>query len=210
MIFGSKTAKEKLQGTEIQCRFSDSEICLNFRKRIGPLRNGRKSIFVTIILPEFISDQVVRLAFSNFREVVSVFKGRHEFNRKTRNGKRYFKIFPAGGDPAILPRKILFHGRIQRDVLFAENEVLCYRCKTRHMLGQNCPVATPTTEGSGMSLKEQSDTPGEHLAPVRPESSVETSTESQQTSPNRGRARKEDSSSTGGPALVLIQVQVQC
>ena len=141
---------------------------------------------------------------------MSVFKGRHEFNIKTRNGKRHVKIFLAGGDPAILPRKISFHGRIQRDVLFAENEVLCYRCKTRHMLGQNCPVATPTTEGSGMSLKEQSDTPGEHLAPVRPESSVETSTESQQTSPNRGRARKEDSSSTGGPALVLIQVQVQC
>ena len=33
--------------------------------------------------------------------------------------------------------------------------------------------------------------------------------ESQQLSPNRRRARKEDSSSTGGPALVLIQVQVQ-
>ena len=66
LVFGSKATKEKLQGTEIQCRFGDSEICLNFRKRIGPLRNGRKPIFVTILLPEFISDQVVRLAFSNF------------------------------------------------------------------------------------------------------------------------------------------------
>ena len=82
LVFGSKTAKEKLQGTEIQCRFGDSEICLNFRKRTGPLRNGRKPIFVTILLPEFISDQVVRLAFSNFQEVVSVLKGRHEYNRK--------------------------------------------------------------------------------------------------------------------------------
>ena len=115
LVFGSKTAKEKLQGTEIQCRFGDSEICLNFRKRTGPLRNGRKPIFVTILLPEFISDQVVRLAFSNFREVVSVFKGRHEYNRKIRNGKRHVEIFSAGGDPAILPRKISFHGRIQRD-----------------------------------------------------------------------------------------------
>ena len=33
-------AKEKLTGTEIQCRFGDSEICLNFRKEVGPLRNG--------------------------------------------------------------------------------------------------------------------------------------------------------------------------
>ena len=115
LVFGSKTAKEKIQGTEIQCRFGDSEICLNLRKRIGPLRNGRKPIFVTILLPEFINDQVVRLAFSNFREVVSVFKGRHKYNRKIRNGKRHVEIFPAGGDPAILPRKISFHGRIQRD-----------------------------------------------------------------------------------------------
>ena len=34
------------------------------------------------------------------------------------------------------------------------------------MLDENCPVATPTTEDSGMSLNEQSDTPGENLAPV--------------------------------------------
>ena len=78
------------------------------------------------------------------------------------------------------------------------------------MLGENCPVATPTTEDSGMSLNEQSDTPGENLAPVRPESSVETqpSAESQQTSSlTEGRTREGDSSSAGGSALVLIQVQ---
>ena len=110
----------------------------------------------------------------------------------------------------ILPKKISFHGRIHRDFLFAEKKVLCCRCKTRHMLGENCPVAT--TEDSGMSLNGQSDTSGENLAPVRPESSVGTqpSAESQQTSPpTQGRARQGDSSSTGGPALVLIQVQVQ-
>ena len=63
-----------------------------------------------------------------------------------------------------------------------------------------------------MSLKQQSHTLGENLAPVRPESSVETqpSAESQQTSsPTWGRAWEGDLSSTGGPALVLIQVQVQ-
>ena len=35
--------------------------------------------------------------------------------------------------------------------------MLCYRCKTRHMLGENCPVATPTAEDSDMSFAEQSD-----------------------------------------------------
>ena len=157
LVFGSKTAKEKLESTEIQCRFGDSEICLNFHKRVGPLRNGREPIFVTIFLPEFISDQAVKLAFSEFGDVISVFKGKHRFNKDIRNGKRHVKIFPAGEDPAILPRKITFHGRIQRDVLFAEKVVLCCRCKTRHMLGENCPVATPTAEDSDMSFAEQSD-----------------------------------------------------
>ena len=81
-------------------------------------------------------------------------------------------------------RKIYFHGRIQRDILFVEKVVLSYSCKTRHMLGENWPVATPTTKDSGMFFNEQSDTPGENLTSVQPESSVETqpSVESQQTS----------------------------
>ena len=201
LVFESKTAKKKLEGREIQCRFGDSEICLNFHKRVGPLRNGREPILVTIFLPEFISDQAVRLAFSNFGDVVAVFKGSHKFNRKIRNCKKHIKIFP-GEDPTILPRKISFHSRIQRDVLFAEKVVLCYRCKTRHMLGENCPVATPTAEDSVMPSNEQSDTPGENVAPVQPESSVETqpSVESQQTSsPTRGEAREGNSSLTEEP-----------
>ena len=32
LVFGSKAAKEKLEGTEIQCRFGDTDICLNFHK----------------------------------------------------------------------------------------------------------------------------------------------------------------------------------
>ena len=201
LVFGSKAAKEKLENTEIQCRFGDSEFCLSFHKRVGPLRNGRETIFVTIFLPEFISDQAVRLAFSNFGEVVSVFKGRHKFNTDVRNGKRHVKIFPAGEDPAILPRKITFHGRIQRDVLFAEKVVLCYRCKTRHMLGENCPVATPTTEDSSMSLAEQSGATIGGAAPVQPEASVETQqpSESQQIpSPIQEEAEEGDSSTEDG------------
>ena len=80
--------------------------------------------------------------------------------------KDMLKIFPAGEDPAILPRKITFHGRIQRDVLFAEKVVLCRKCKTCHMLGENCLVATPTTEDSTMSLAEQNDATAESAAPV--------------------------------------------
>ena len=34
------------------------------------------------------------------------------------------KSSPREGDPAILPRKISFHGSIRRDVLFAEKVVL--------------------------------------------------------------------------------------
>ena len=61
--------------------------------------------------------------------------------------------------------------------------MLCYRCKTQHMLGENCPVATPTTEDSSMPLNEQNNTPGENVVPVQPESSVEAqpSGESHQT-----------------------------
>ena len=201
LVFGSRASKEKLVGTEIRCRFGDSDIRLSFHKRIGSLRNGREPTFVTLFLPEFVSDQAVKLAFSKFGEVVAVFKGRHKFNSDVRNGKRHVKIFPAGEDPAILPRKISFHGRIQRDVLFAEKVVLCYRCKTRHMLGENCPVVTPTTEDSGMSLAEQSDATVGGAVSAQQESSVEIqpSAESQQaSSPISEGAEEGDSSEEDG------------
>ena len=174
LVFGSKTAREKLADTVIQCCFDDADICFNFHKRVGPFRNGREPIFVTILLPELVSDQAVRLAFSKFGEVISVFKGRHKFNKNIRNGKRHVKIFPAGEDQVILPRKITFHGSIKRDVLFAERVVRCYRCKTRHMLGENCPVATPSMEDSDMSLTEQSDNVDGGAVTTQPEPSVET------------------------------------
>ena len=55
LAFRSKAGKEKLHATEIQCRFGDSEICLNFRERISPLRNRKEPIFMTFFFPEFIS-----------------------------------------------------------------------------------------------------------------------------------------------------------
>ena len=32
LVFGLKAAKEKLEGTVIQCRFGNTEICLNFHE----------------------------------------------------------------------------------------------------------------------------------------------------------------------------------
>ena len=71
-VFGSQTKKDKLQNTAIQSRFGETDITLSFYKRGGPLRNGKEPILVTINLPEYISDQAVELAFSNFGEVMQV------------------------------------------------------------------------------------------------------------------------------------------
>ena len=57
---------EKLAGTEIQCRFGDSELCLNFWKRVDSLRNKKEQILVTIFPLELISNQAVKLAFLQF------------------------------------------------------------------------------------------------------------------------------------------------
>ena len=57
LVFGSKKAKEKLSGAEIQCRFDDSETCLNFCKRVGPLRDGRD---LSLSLSFFLSSLVAR------------------------------------------------------------------------------------------------------------------------------------------------------
>lgn len=64
---------------------------------------------MAIFLPEYTSDKVVRIAFSNFGEVLSVFNGRHKFNRIIRNGKRHGIICPAEGNAMMLPIKIAFN-----------------------------------------------------------------------------------------------------
>ena len=98
-----------------------------------------------------------------------------------------------------LPRKISFHGGTQK-----EKVVLCYRCKTLYMLGENCPEATPTPEDSGMSFIEQSGTPQENLAPVEPESSVEICSSLKfqlKTSPLVEEAFSRENFSMGGTSL---------
>ena len=73
LIVESKTEKEKLENKDILSGFGDYELTLSFLKpRFGPLKNGKEPTFATHVLPEYISDQAVRLAFSNFGEVVSV------------------------------------------------------------------------------------------------------------------------------------------
>ena len=67
MIFESEKARKKWQVTEIHRRFGDKEIILSLQKRrSGPLRNEKEPISVTLFLPEYISDQPVRLPFSKF------------------------------------------------------------------------------------------------------------------------------------------------
>ena len=51
--------------------------------------------------------------------------------------------------------------------------MLCDRCKARHILGENCPVATPVPEDSGMSFTEQSGAPPSSQNPVQPDPSAE-------------------------------------
>ena len=68
--------------------FGDKEAILSFQKRRSvPFRYGKKSIFVTCFLLEYVSDQAVGLAFWNYGKVVSVLNSRHKFNRYKRNGK---------------------------------------------------------------------------------------------------------------------------
>ena len=170
LVFGSKTAKEKLQDKEIQCRFGDLEVFFNFRKRVGALTNGREPIFVTILLPEFISDQAVEK--SNFGEVVSALKGRHKFNRSIRNGKRHVRIFPAGGDPDIVNENF-FPWKYPEGCRGKGGVVLRVQNSTRHMLGENCTVLTPTQKDSSMSFTEQSVTPSHNQNSIQPDPSAE-------------------------------------
>ena len=135
LVFRSKTAKRNFK-VQRSVSISINELILS--EMGDSLSLWPFSFLISLVTTQWSSP------FSNFGDVVSVFKGRH--NRKIQNGKKHVKILPAGGDLAILPKKISFRGRIKRDVLFVEKVISCYRCKTRHVLGKSYPVATPTTE----------------------------------------------------------------
>ena len=77
----------------------------------------RAASFITMNLPGHISPMAVYQVFSNFGEVGLVYYGTHSFNNKIRNGKRHNIMFPSGGDPEILPKKITFIDNMSRDVL---------------------------------------------------------------------------------------------
>ena len=133
LIFGSEDSASKCRSAELSATSGERRVTLLFRER------WRAPTFVTIFCPEYISCRAVELAFANFGEVQRVFYGTHTFNRNLRNGKRHVRIFPSGGDPRVLPRRITFLDGISRDVLYKEKIVDCYRCDTRHALGECCP-----------------------------------------------------------------------
>ena len=133
LIFGSENSASKCRSAELSASSGEARVTLLFRER------RRAPTFVTIFCPEYISCRAVELAFANFGEVQRVFYGTHRFNRNLRNGKRHVRIFPTGGDPTILPRRVTFPDGISRDVLYKEKIVDCYRCDTRHALGGGCP-----------------------------------------------------------------------
>ena len=75
------------------------------------------------------------------------------------------------------------------------------------MLDENCPVVTPTPEGSDMSYIEQSDTPQESLALVQHDSSVESQQESspivEETGGENSSTEEADTDSYSGSILEL-------
>ena len=66
------------------------------------------------------------------------------------------------------------------------------------MIGENCPVASPTPEGSVMSCTEQSETPQDSMAPEKPDPSVKNqlSAESRQESSSTKERTDGENSST--------------
>ena len=164
LIFGSEDSALKCRSAELSAVSGDVRTSLLFAG--SDLRFGRRkraAAFVTLFLPEYISCKAVELAFSNFGEVDRVFYGTHKFNRTLRNGKRHVRIFPCGGDPRTLPRRITFSDGVSRDVLYRGKIVNCYRCKTRHGLGEGC--AKVVGNDTGVPLPEQSSPPRDPTPP---------------------------------------------
>ena len=163
LIFGSEDSASKCRSAELSATSEEARVTLLFRER------RRAPTFVTIFCPEYISCRAVELAFANFGEVQRVFYGTHTFNRNLRNGKRHVRIFPTGGDPRVLPRRITFLDGISRDVLYKEKIVDCYRCDTRHALGDRCPEVVGNQPSVALheqcsSSSDPISTPSEHTA----------------------------------------------
>ena len=163
LIFGSEDSASKCRSAELSATSGERRVTLLFQER------RRAPTFVTIFCPEYISCRAVELAFANFGEVQRVFYGTHTFNRNLRNGKRHVRIFPTGGDPRVLPRRITFLDGISRDVLYKEKIVDCYRCDTRHALGDGCPEVVGNQPSVApheqcSSSRNPTPTPSEHTA----------------------------------------------
>ena len=101
---------------------------------------GKEPTFVTFFLPEYVSGQAVDLLSPILESSCLCLKANTSLIGTIRTVKDV-KIFPAEGNPVMLPRKIIFDDSITRGVLFAEKVVLCYRCKPQHILGETCPYS---------------------------------------------------------------------
>ena len=108
---------------------------------------------MTILLPEFISDQAMRLALSNLDKVDT------NLIDPSETGKDMLKSSLLEDIQRYCQGNFLSM-TISREMSFSpEKVVLCYRYKTRHMLDENCPVITPAQKDSSMSFTERSATP---------------------------------------------------
>ena len=151
LIFESEDSALKCW-SEVLCAVSDNvSVSLLFWGQ------WRTPTFLTLFCPECISCPAVELAFSKFGEVDKAFCGKDKFKRNIRNGKRHIRIFPSGGDPRVLPRKITFHDEISRDILHKGKIVNHYRCDTWHALGDGCPIAV--SEEADVLIPEQEPSP---------------------------------------------------
>ena len=64
LVFGSKKAKEKLSGTEIQCRFGDSEICLiSANELVLSVMGGNLSLSLSFFVSSLLTRQCETLQF---------------------------------------------------------------------------------------------------------------------------------------------------
>ena len=123
LVFGSKTAKEKLQGTEISyisavlaiqkfLLISANELVLS---EIG------QNLFLW--LSSFLSSLLTRrwdLPSPIFGEVVFVFKGKHKFNRSIRNGRKHVRMLESSDTV----RKIYSHEK-SRGMSFSRKRWCC-------------------------------------------------------------------------------------
>ena len=113
---------------------------------------GEKELnFVTLLLPEYISDHAVDLLSSILERSYLCLKAGTCLIGAIAMEKDMSKFSAQRGIHRCCSNSI------SRGGPFVEKVVLCYRCKRRHIFCENCPYSYTTTKRSGMSLIEEGD-----------------------------------------------------